>query len=494
VLFAVSALFPKFYAVAWITFVPFLLGLQQCRSARHAYAFGVLAGFVAFSLSMYWMAEFVQLFKGYSTLHSAALASLYWIYCAQIFAVIAVVTHYARRANTVLWVYPTTLTLVFAFFPTLFPWHVGDSQSEFLVAIQATDITGVSGLDFIIGIVTVLIAQALFRKQVFFQRDVIAAYAFVAAWFVYGVVSLTYWDRAISSWDTLKVGIVQPDEPPTIGIPGPRPSFSLGYPIEMDLTEQLVAAGAEVVIWPELRNKQYHGQPFVQTAYQRQIKNLATPLLFQSFEQVQSEDDGLLTFNTAVWIDENGNESDKYRKIKRIAVAEYLPLFGDSEAIKTWLRQYLGEFFGDYSIGLEPKRFDVGNVSLEPFICYEVLFPQFVADSARVARGDIFIAQSNNGWFGNSRAPYPHMGASILRAVENRRPLVHAMNNGLGGVALPSGRTVLRTEHRAIAGYLLDVPYQHNSVTTLYGRFPYWFVAVISTAMALMLLRAKRSV
>jgi apolipoprotein N-acyltransferase len=491
-MFAIPALFPKFYLLSWIAFVPFLLGLQRCRNARQAYGFGLLTGFVAFTLCTYWMAEFVRIFKGYSFVLSAGLASLYWLYCAQSFAIIAVLTHYGRRRNATLWVFPTVLALVLAFYPTLFPWQVGNSQSEFLVAIQATDITGVSGLDFLLGIVAVLIAQALMGRQVFFERSAVAAYALLAAWFIYGVFGLSHWDGAAARSETLKVGLVQPDEPPSIGTPGPRRSFSLAYPLQMDLTEQLAAAGADLVIWPELRNQQYYTQPFVQAAYQRQVAHLATPLLFQTFEQ-QDGGEGVLNFNTAVLIDQSGRESGKYRKMKRIAMAEYLPLFESSATVKGWARRFLGEFFGNLGAGPEPGSFDIGNASIKPFICYEVMFPQFVAASSRVAEGDVFIAQSNNGWFGDTRVPYPHMGASVLRSVENRRPLVHVMNNGLGGVSLPSGRTVLRTAHGEIAGYLLDVPYRKDGITTFYSRFPYWFVSLLALTLVLMLVRARRS-
>lgn len=487
-LIAIPGLFPNLYLLGWITFVPFLLGLQQCRSAWQAYGFGLLTGFATFTFGTYWMAEFIQIYKAYSFVHSVGLASLYWFYCAQQFAIIAVLTHYGQRANAVLWVFPTALALVLALFPVPFPWQVGIAQSEFLAAIQATDIAGVSGLDFIIGVVAVLIAQALIGRPLFFQRSVLAAYVLVGAWFTYGIVSLAYWDSATAKWDTLKVGLVQPDEPPTIETPGPRPSFSLGYPIEMDLTEQLATADADLVIWPELRNKQYFTQPFVQAAFQRQVADFKTPLLFQSLEQ----DESGLNFNSAVLIDATGHESGKYRKIIRIAMAEYLPLFEHSETVKDWARQYLGEFFGDYSAGPEPKSFDIGKAWIKPFICYEVMFPHFVAASTRAAPGDIFVAQSNNGWFGDTRVPYPHMAGSVLRSVENRRPLVHVMNNGLGGVSLPSGRMLLRTEHREIAGYLLDVPYRKNGSTTFYSRFPYWLVTLLGLSLVWMLVRAKR--
>jgi apolipoprotein N-acyltransferase len=253
-----------------------------------------------------------------------------------------------------------------------------------------------------------------------------------------------------------------------------------------------VAAGADVVIWPELRNKQYYTQPFVRAAYQRQVADLATPLVFQTFEEEAGEH-GVLNFNTAVLLDERGEERGKYRKMKRIAMAEYLPLFENSATVKAWARQYLGEFFGNLGAGNAPQKFDVGMATLTPYICYEVMFPRFVASSARRAGGDVLVAQSNNGWFGKTRVPYPHMGASVLRSVENRRPLVHVINNGLGGVALPSGRLLLRTERSEVAGYLVDVPYRKDAGSSFYTRFPYWFVSVLGMALIVVLVRAKRS-
>ena len=143
-LIAIPGLFPNLYLLGWISFVPFLLGLQRCRTAWQAYGYGLLTGFFTFALGTFWMAEFIRIYKAYSFVHSVSLASIYWFYCAQQFALIAVLTHYGRRGNAVLWVFPTALALVLAVYPALFPWQIGTAQSEFLVAIQATDIAGVS--------------------------------------------------------------------------------------------------------------------------------------------------------------------------------------------------------------------------------------------------------------------------------------------------------------------------------------------------------------
>lgn len=493
VLLGLSALFSNLFILTWVAFVPFLFGLNRCKNRKQAYGFGLFSGFVIFALSSYWMAEFIQLFKHYSLIKSIVLASIYWLYCSHLFALIAVFTHYFQRYNAILWVFPTLLALGFAFFPTLFPWQLGNGQSQFLLAVQATDVAGVSGLDFLIGLVNVLIAQAAIGKFKYSKPSAIAAYCLIIMWFGYGAFSLTGWRNDINTWESLNIGLVQANEAPSIETPGPKSGYSLAYPIEMELTENLVAAGAELVIWPELRDKQFYTAPFVRPAFQKQVKQLGKPVLLQSLEKIHTEKKGVIHFNTSVLIQENGEKIDQYRKIKRIAIAEYLPFFDSSDTVKQWVRRYLGDFFGDYSAGNATVKFDVGSVSIKPLICYEALFPGFVASSLYSSGGNILTVQSNNGWFGDTRVPFQHMSASILRSVETRRPLVHVMNNGLGGVVLPTGELLLQTEHREVAGYLATVPYQQNDEFTIYSRFPYWFVMVLLGMLGLIIVRSFRS-
>ena len=65
---------------------------------------------------------------------------------------------------------------------------------------------------------------------------------------------------------TVTVGIVQPNEAPSLARPAIFPGYSLAYPPEMAMTERLAQAGAELVVWPETRYKGYFDQPHVQNA------------------------------------------------------------------------------------------------------------------------------------------------------------------------------------------------------------------------------------
>ena len=47
---------------------------------------------------------------------------------------------------------------------------------------------------------------------------------------------------------------------------------------------------------------------------------------------------------------------------------------------------------------------------------------------------------TNDGWYGDSAAPYQHLAIARLRAVENRRYLLRATNSGISAIIEPSGR------------------------------------------------------
>jgi apolipoprotein N-acyltransferase len=486
---ALSSLYPGLFILGWIALVPFVVGLQLSQGLVRVCGFAFLTGLLTFGLSTYWMAEFITIFKGYSYAASIGLASVYWCYCALMFVVIGVVTHFGKQRGTQFWLFPLALSAVFAFFPVLFPWQLGNAQHPFLVAIQAVDITGVSGLDFIVGLANVLFAQALLANPMVGRIHLVAAYGLIVVWFGYGFFSLQYWDKTGADAESLSVGLVQIDGPPSTQPPAAVSGYSLSYPPEMALTEQLVARGAQLVIWPEY-DRQFYNLEFVQRSLQRQVAALATPLILHSVEYA-GEGGQTQKFSSATLLNTQGKEDGKYQKIKRIAVAEYLPWFNQSPLVKQWVRSYLGGFFGDYQAGSQPVGFKLGPVTLTPLICYEVILPRFVAGSVKATHGNIITVQSNNSWFGNTRVPYLHMGASVLRSVENRRSLIHVMNNGLGGVVAPSGRVLLQTEHQQVAGYLAQVPFALKDALTFYQRTPWLTLSVVLLCLVTLMARRR---
>jgi apolipoprotein N-acyltransferase len=81
---------------------------------------------------------------------------------------------------------------------------------------------------------------------------------------------------------------------------------------------------------------------------------------------------------------------------------------------------------------------------------------------------------SNDSWFGKSAARYQHLQIVRMRAVENRRWILRATDNGITAAIDPAGRVARTTEQYAEVAARLQ--YRYRSDLTIYTRFGDWFV------------------
>jgi apolipoprotein N-acyltransferase len=496
VMLAVPYNYAGFYPLTWVALVPLLLAAHGRGYGAH-YLLGLTTGLSMYLVGTPWMVEFLQRLKDYSLAPALIGAPAYWLLSSQLPALLMLSYRWLQRltGQHALWAFPLLLVLFFGWFPVLFPLQLGESQSAFLPAIQGVSLTGVYGLDLMIGISNVLVTAAvLYRlgREPGLARPgtVIAGVAGVVAlmvWLGFGWWSLAHWDQRAAQWPTLSVGLVQSNETPSAAVPEPEPGYGRAWPPEMALSERLVSAGAEVLLWPETRYKGYFEVDHVPEAYQRNVAALGVPLVFHDAEQ-QGRGEGFREYNTALFLGADGELSERYRKHRLVAFGETLPLSREFPWLVGWGERFLGEFFANLVPGSERVTFPVSGVHLVPAICYESAFPGHIARSLAAAPvSPLLVVLSNNGWFGDSRQPWQHAGATILRAVENRVSLVHVINNGPSTVVSPSGRILAATTFRERAGLLSQVPYtptgEHYS--SWFTRWPEWF-AVMSLVLLLL--------
>ena len=77
------------------------------------------------------------------------------------------------------------------------------------------------------------------------------------------------------------------------------------------------------------------------------------------------------------------------------------------------------------------KDIFLNNTKLLPLICFESTFPNLLKSNIE---NEIIINISNDGWFGNSLAPYQHLQITQVRALEFNRYILRAANTGLSAV------------------------------------------------------------
>jgi len=496
------------FYLTWFAFVPLLFAVENAGAIK-TYLLGILAGLVSYVSGMYWIVDFIIISKGFSLGKSIVLASVYWFYCAHLIALLLLLFRWLKHRTSIheFVLFPVVVATFTSSFPMLFSMRLGESQTNFQSALQAIEFTGVHGLDLIIALFNIVVFRLLARRSVHTNAPHssiwpwLIATSLITLWLLFGVLQYSSWQNRVSTWSVLKTGIVQPNEVPSLDKANIYSGYSYAYPPEMDMAERLSNLGAEIIIWPEAQPKGYLDNTNIRTAFQHTVKNLGVNLIFQDMSYHRDPINGKLQSqtNTAIMIDNSGKQQDPYIKMKRIPFGEYVPFSGEESLIQTSIKNIFGDFLIETTKGQSHQLFTHQTLNIIPLICYETTSPSFVGEAvnktrplAKTSNASLIVALSNDGWFGSTHQPFQHIIPSILRAVENRLPLVHVANNGPSIVASPSGDVLFSSAFQSSAGYVTDVPYSVTAQGSFYSRHPKLFDNVLHLTMLLVIFSAIR--
>jgi apolipoprotein N-acyltransferase len=91
---------------------------------------------------------------------------------------------------------------------------------------------------------------------------------------------------------------------------------------------------------------------------------------------------------------------------------------------------------GDFTPGQSSAPLDVTvgvhHIPVGVLICYEDIFPELARASVQ-SGAEVLAVLTNNAWYGEGGAAYQHAAHSVLRAIENRRPVIRCGNGGWSG-------------------------------------------------------------
>jgi apolipoprotein N-acyltransferase len=482
-LLAIPVLNPSWYIAGWVGFVPLLIALQRISIAR-AYFLGGFTGLILYSCTTYWIADYIHLFKGISYRDSVLWGGLFWLYCSQLIALLAIgVVWLSKFAVSDLIAFPLLSVLMFSLFPMLFSVQLGESQNQFYYAIQAVDIVGVHGLDAILALVNVLVFRLLAGERLS-RCSVVLVSSTLVIWFGYGIWTFHAWQGRIQVWPNINMGFIQPNEKPTLGRYPVHPGYSKHYPPELELTVQLAMQGADWVVWPEARYKSALDTQGVLDSYRQVTAQGQVNLLFH--DMAHSDEAGMrITRNKVVAINHQGEIIAEHQKNKLVPFGEYTPLLQSAPWIAEFFTDFFGEFTREIEAGQEHRSIYTDKLNIVPLICNETMHSRFVAEAVGKQPKHLLLGMSSNGWFGNTLQPYQHASTSVLRAVENRLTFLHVLNNGPSLAVLPTGEALFQAEYGVAGGYLFAAPYPAEGNTTVYSRNPNVFMHLIYLASGL---------
>jgi apolipoprotein N-acyltransferase len=432
--------------LAWVALVP--LGFAVRRDTpKPAFWFGWLSGTAAYLAILVWVTIVMQTYGGLPLVISLLLLLLLAAYVGLYVALFASGwrwfddrwPRWSWLLAPMLWV---ALEWVRGHLLSGFPWALfGYSQYRELPLIQIADLTSVYGVSFLlvlanIALVSVIHGYPAGRTPSARERTMARLLPpAVALLLIGGALGYGQWRMAAvnaSLTPGLRVGLIQGNiSQEAKWNPAMRQSTMERYE---QLTREAAAQGAELIVWPEA------SAPFLfddEPDYQRTIRSLAIEtqsyLLFGSPAIAHGFRIPAL-LNSAYLINPDGSTQARYDKLHLVPFGEYVPL-GPLLGFVNKLVSGIGDFIP----GAGPVPMDVKGRQLGVAICFEIIFPDLVRQSAQTG-AQIMATITNDAWFGRSAAPLQHFSMAVFRAIENRTPVIRAANTGISGFIDPTGR------------------------------------------------------
>ncbi len=220
----------------------------------------------------------------------------------------------------------------------------------------------------------------------------------------------------------------------------------------------------QLIVWPEAVTPwALYRDANVRDWLESIAKRANRPVLLGTIYTVASNQPAEQWYNGAFLVDpRNGLVEPGYAKRKLVPFGEYVPL----RPLFGWIEKFApigGDFqrgadaspllvpVGPYQTAPNGERVPTRRIPVGVLICYEDIFPHLARESTR-AGAEVLAVLTNNGWFGEGGAAYQHAAHSVLRAVENRRPVIRCGNGGWSGWIDEFGnvRGVLNDDHASV--------------------------------------------
>ena len=447
------------WPLAFVLAVPFAL-IARAEAPRDAFLVGALFALGFFGVYIIWLPLSFSL--------PGMLGPFFWLLHPLLLAVLAAMWGLvggltrllAGRGAAALWLLPPLWVLgewlrSQGYFG--FPWGtLGYAWLDTPVG-QAAALVGVTGLS----LLTAVLAAALAAPFVSDERrgarqarawlrltPALAAVALLATAWWWGARALPASIGPLESTALLVQGNVDPF--------GRAVSAARELDVHLAITELGVAgmaAAPDLVIWPEGAVIGYALDGAAGEAVRERIQSAAPNSTFVVGGRGRDAGGGLdRSFNSAFLI-EQGQLRGRYDKHVLVPFGERWPLI---DTLGGAYRAVFGALNLPMMTSTTPGPGPVPLASrlgpLATGICYESVFPAvsaaMVADGARV-----LVVITNDAWFARGDGARQHLDMGRMRAIETRRFLLRAGNDGITGVVDPYGR--LQAEYpRFTAGHL----------------------------------------
>jgi apolipoprotein N-acyltransferase len=174
----------------------------------------------------------------------------------------------------------------------------------------------------------------------------------------------------------------------------------------------------DLIAWPESPAPFFEADARFQQAMMGIARAEDAPLVVGNVGEEYSEaDQSWRDYNSAVVIDADGARVGRYDKIHLVPFGEYVPF----QKLLFFARKLTGKV----------SRFTPGDTR-----------KVFTLNGHPYAKNgaEVLVNISDDGWYGDTSAPWQHLNMARMRAIENRRWILRDTNTGITSVIDPEGQ------------------------------------------------------
>jgi apolipoprotein N-acyltransferase len=467
---------------AWLGLVPLLWAVlsHPCRqekgaarmgqpalSLRRAFLLAYLCGVLWYIGNCYWIYDTMLLYGGLPPVVSALILLLFSLVLGLYFGLFGLgIAFVQQRTGSTRWALLfapflwTALELAGARITSV-PWdQLGYSQVDDRTLTLLAPWTGVYGISFLLVAANAFLAERIVSK---FERTNLA-YRVIAA-MVLAALLAGVWIAKHSPQPSPSATavLIQPDlDVASTGYwQGPGEwdahmaqftalagedckSFIAGIPQTGAPTENPACpaqpAPPDLVVWPESPAPYFEQDPRFQRSMAQIARAEDAPLIVNGVGSTYSPSQGgWIDYVSAIVFNAQGAEAGRYDKMHLVPWGEHVPF----PKLFFFAHKLTGKV-SNFTPGAARRIFTLESANGQThrygvFICYEAVFASEVRQFAKMG-AQVFVNQSDDGWYGDTSAPWQHLNMARMRAIENRRWLLRDTNNGVTAVIDPYGR------------------------------------------------------
>jgi apolipoprotein N-acyltransferase len=516
-------------AFCWIALLPLLAALLgndkqgNPLALGQGAALGYASGFVWYLGNCYWVYQTMYLYGGLPKPIAAGILVLFCLYLGLYHALFGALLaafriRFGRQAAPLLVPFAWVAVELARARITGLPWDLlGVAQVDSPVLTRLAPITGVYGISFIIAAVNALWLVRIRVRERRFTRPALTAAGVIFV--VLYVATLRRIEKPQDVSTTAHATLVQENLEVGAASTGPQPStqqllesfsylsrfpsphFLLGIP-ELPSTQSVylirqhsledgadlkasVAMPTDLIVWPESPAPFEENDPQFRAALSNLARQANAPIIAGNIAMDRTTDNprGYNLFNSASFVNPQGEFVGRYDKMHLVPFGEYVPF----KALFFFAKSLLYEA-GTFDRGQHRIVFNTNGHTYGTFICYESIFGDEIREFSQLG-AEVLVNISNDGWYGDTSAPWQHLYMVRMRAIENHRWILRATNTGVTASITPYGRVIAAAPRHIRTSIRVGFGYEHD--LTFYAAhgdlFAYASAFITTIALALSL-------